>query len=66
MLQLHDRLMASVDSTKFLNQLQSLLPHGASCEFPFKEASGFYFFRLYLCMDSFRFFFRVGNSFLGG
>ncbi|KAL1815618.1 hypothetical protein DCAR_0519906 [Daucus carota subsp. sativus] len=37
---LHDRLMASVDSTKFLNQLQSLQADGASCNFPFKEASG--------------------------
>ncbi|KAK1384339.1 GPI-anchored protein like [Heracleum sosnowskyi] len=37
---LHDRLMASVDSTKFLNQLHSLQADGPSCEFPFKEASG--------------------------
>ncbi|KAL8125173.1 hypothetical protein AgCh_012738 [Apium graveolens] len=37
---LHDRLLASVDSTKFLNQLQSLQAHGPSCDFPFKEPSG--------------------------
>lgn len=53
LVQLHDRLMASVDSTKFLNQLQSLQADGASCNFPFKEASGFH--SLYRLMQSLRF-----------
>ncbi|CAK9184539.1 unnamed protein product [Ilex paraguariensis] len=41
--QLHDRLLATVDSTSFLNQLKSLhekSADGTGCEFLFKEASG--------------------------
>ena len=38
-LQLHDRLVAIVDSDKFLTQLKSLHDESVD-EFPFKEASG--------------------------
>ncbi|CAK9156936.1 unnamed protein product [Ilex paraguariensis] len=40
---LHDRLLATVDSTSFLSQLKSLhekSADGTGCKFPFKEASG--------------------------
>lgn len=47
-LQLHDRLVASLDSAKFLDQLKSLqeeLVNDSGCEFSSREASGFYPFR---------------------
>lgn len=45
--QLYARLVATVDSEKFLNEIKSLneaSKDGISYEFPFREATGFFFF----------------------